>query len=147
MIRLTLAMWAVLLSSCATDELKPPKEHPNWNPVGENTVSAPVGGNVSSAGESGQDRPDAANRYYDGVAASASSLDDGTSSADVIARAAIAENMTNLQEFRRTKVSHIYNQASPITRTKIDGMIYGPPSENDVAQATNIVLMHRKKNQ
>lgn len=82
------------------------------------------------------------NAYYTGLIASIQALDDGVSSADAVARAAVNENIDLMRAWKRAQLA---NQARPSARAAemVESAINKLPSQALLDEATFIVLRFR----
>jgi hypothetical protein len=81
--------------------------------------------------------------YTDGVMQSIITLDDGTSDAVTVARAAISENREALILWKRALMIHWYRK--PHFRAQIDSKLMREPTENQINEAVSMVLQIRKE--
>jgi hypothetical protein len=81
--------------------------------------------------------------YYRGLVASIRSLDDGVTSADVVARAAVNENIDLLRAWKRAQMA---NLARPSARAaeSVESSINSLPSKGLLDDATSVVLRVRR---
>ena len=81
--------------------------------------------------------------YYDKLVKSIRDLDDGTSPANVIGRAAVAENVSALKTFKTASVAHL-RRSAPAHSARVDEVIESLPRPSQIDDATTMVLRHRK---
>jgi hypothetical protein len=81
--------------------------------------------------------------YYSGLITSIRSLDDGVTSADAVARAAVNENIDFMRDWKRAQMA---NLARPSARAAemVESAINKLPSQGLLDEATSIVLRYRK---
>ena len=81
--------------------------------------------------------------YVKALVESVRKLDDNTSPADVIARAAVSENIGALRAQRRAQFAHIARHSSLAAEKVREGMAR-IPTQSDINEATSVVLRVRK---
>ena len=83
--------------------------------------------------------------YYSGLVRSIKALDDGSSAADVIAKAAVSDNIRQLREWKEAQVANVTRTNEYGARTA-EQMLNELPSEGILNEATSLVLRHRRGN-
>ncbi len=85
----------------------------------------------------------ATKEYFDALRLTIAEIDDGTSPADVIARAAVARHVSLLRAATRAQVAHI-SQSSALANQWSEEIIATLPRQEEISGATYLVLQSRK---
>jgi hypothetical protein len=157
-----------VVAGCKTTDLKPPKERPDWNPVGENVVRntpAPTNdsrNSTNSFDSSHLDRIKArytaremtpeekveakalSKKYYQGLVQTIIEIDDGETSPEIIGKSAVIENQSALKTWKRVELRRFTEVDDPEIRRKAENLD-GLPSQSHFDDATYIVLKLRAK--
>ena len=81
--------------------------------------------------------------YYGGLVESIRTLDDGSTSPDIIGRAAVTENAAALRSFKAASIAHL-NRRFPDQAYRGERLINQLPQQANFDEATMLVLKHRK---
>jgi hypothetical protein len=81
-------------------------------------------------------------RYVEALKRSVANLDDGVTPANEVGRAAIYASLPELRAWRRAATAHLVNNERD--RSLIEPLVNRPPSEQDLATATSLVLRARR---
>jgi len=82
--------------------------------------------------------------YYEGMVRSIVSLDDKTTDAETIGRAAISANIDKLRAWKRAQMQNL-SRISEVTRLQVESGVIGLPSPAQIDEASMMVLTLRKK--
>lgn len=83
--------------------------------------------------------------YYTGLVRSIKSLDDSSTAADVVAKAAISENIKELREWKGAQLANVA-RTNEYGARKVDQALNQLPSEGLLNEATSLVLRNRAGN-
>jgi len=81
--------------------------------------------------------------YYDGLIASVAKLDDGTSDAATVGKAAVSQNISKLREWKKAQLIHWWR--NPAFRDKVESSLLDLPNTAQWDEATSAVLEVRQK--
>ena len=142
---LALATLTLLVASCAVQQ-HPPEQNSQWQAPNYQAELEKAREHWTTKEPTAEEKAITQQKliaYYAGLTQSIKALDDGTSPADVVAKAAVSENAKKLREWKAAELANVA-RTNDYEAQQVAASLNTLPSPGLLNEATSLVLRNRK---